>query len=124
MWPHCRYEASLEAEDSWRHANWCLFGMAAQMAEMPEGNVPMAREVVLIYTRSAVMLDLSSMSGEAQLGPVAETQTEAQRCDTEPDRLLQAQAALGRPNQIAAALPVRGLLSYQPIRLRWSHRPQ
>jgi hypothetical protein len=52
-------------------ANWCLFCMAAQMAEMPKGNVPMAREVVRIYARSAVLLDLSSMSGEAQLGPVA-----------------------------------------------------
>ncbi len=46
--------------------------MAAQMAEMPEGNEPMAREVVRIYARSAVLLDLSSMSGEAQLSPVAE----------------------------------------------------
>jgi hypothetical protein len=57
-----------------RPANWCLFGMAAQMAEMPKGNVPMARDVVLIYARSAVLLGLSSTSDEApgQLGPVAE----------------------------------------------------
>jgi hypothetical protein len=54
-----------------RPATWCLFGMAAQIAEMPKGNVPMARDVVLIYARSAVLLDLS-MSGEAQLGPVAD----------------------------------------------------
>jgi hypothetical protein len=46
--------------------------MAAQMAEMPQGNVPRAREVALIYARSAVLLDLSSMSDEAQLGPEAE----------------------------------------------------
>ncbi len=57
-----------------RPANWCLFCMAAQMAEMPKGNEPMARAVVLIYARSAVLLDLSSTSDEApgQLGPVAE----------------------------------------------------
>jgi hypothetical protein len=55
-----------------RPSNWCLISMAAQMAEMPKGNVSMAQDVALIYARSAVLLDLSSTSGEAQLGPVAE----------------------------------------------------
>jgi hypothetical protein len=56
-----------------RLANWCLFCMAAQMAEMPKGNEPMARAVVLIFAISEVLLDLSSTSDEApgQLGPVA-----------------------------------------------------
>ena len=47
--------------------------MAAQMAEMPKGNEPMARAVVLIFAISAVQLDLSRTSDEApgQLGPVA-----------------------------------------------------
>jgi hypothetical protein len=56
-----------------RLANWCLFCMAAQMAENPKGNEPMARVVVLIFAISEVLLDLSSTSDEApgQLGPVA-----------------------------------------------------
>ena len=56
-----------------RLANWCLFCMAAQMAENPKGNEPMARAVVLIFAISEVLLDLSSTSDEApgQLGPVA-----------------------------------------------------
>ncbi len=54
-----------------RPANWCLFCMAAQMAEMPKGNEPKARAVVLIYAGSVVLLSLSSTTDEAQLGPVA-----------------------------------------------------
>jgi hypothetical protein len=34
--------------------------MAAQMAENPKGNEPMARAVVLIFAISEVLLDLSS----------------------------------------------------------------
>jgi len=41
------------------------------MTEMPKGNEPMAQDVVLIYARRAVLLDLSSTFGGAQLGPVA-----------------------------------------------------
>ena len=66
--------------------------MAAQMTEMPKSNEPMAQDVVLIYAtrnaRRAVLLDLSSTSGGAQLSPVAEhrpklrdvTQSQARSC--------------------------------------------
>ena len=41
------------------------------MTEKPKGNVPKAQDVVLIYARRAVLLDLSSTFGGAQLGPMA-----------------------------------------------------
>ncbi len=61
------------------------------MTEMPKGNVPMAQDVVLIYARRAVLLDLSSTFGGAQLGSVAMhrpkfrdvTQSQARSCTGE-----------------------------------------
>ncbi len=81
--------------------------MAAQMAEIPKGNEPMARAVVLIFAISEVLLDLSSTSDEApgQLGPVAGT-GQARIRDIEPDRLLQEQATQGSPNQNYQMLPL------------------
>jgi hypothetical protein len=89
-----------------RLANWCLFCMAAQMAENPKGNEPMARAVVLIFAISEVLLDLSSTSRPlASWAPWRGT-GQAQIRDIEPDRLLQEQATLGSPNQNYQVLPL------------------
>ncbi len=77
-----------------RPATWCLFCMAAQMAEMPQWQCAHGARggADLRVKHNPARFEQYVQRGPA--GPRGRAQTKARGCVTEPDRLLQAHAAL------------------------------